>query len=166
MPSPYFILPVCAVILALGVIASMIGPLLRRIDAPDSEATLDDEARAEERGESYLRRIVALTGAKQVGRHYCILNVSQRRFEVHDSYVSCTSEATAVSRGTCFYVPNQRMPVSEKIANALLQLKTNPQIFDRWAAQTGAFKPDGDLFEQPGQNPPQASFLSRICSPS
>ena len=162
MSGLYFILSVLAVILALGVVASMVRSARRRLHVPEPEAVVDDEVRAEERAESYLRRIVALTGATQVGRHYCIMTVGQRRLEVHDSYVSCTSEPAAASRGTCFYVPNQRMPVSEKIANALLQLKGNPEIFDRWAAQSGAFKPDGDLFEPPDQKPPQPNFLSRI----
>jgi hypothetical protein len=109
-------------------------------------------ADAEEHAENYLKRIIELTGAAQMGRHYCILEVASTRFEVHDSYVSrtpigsdCRGGAKAAG-GTCFYIPNERMPVSEKIATALLQLKNNPGLFDRWATQNGTFKPDGELF--------------------
>jgi hypothetical protein len=38
------------------------------------------------------------------------------------------------------------MPKSEHIAAALLQLKNKPVLFDKWAAQSGAFKPDGQAF--------------------
>ena len=110
-------------------------------------------ADAEDRAESYLSRIIELTGATQVGRHYCVLDVGNARFEVHDSYVSrapivagSTETAKPPAGGTCFYIPNYCMPVPEKIATALLQLKNNPGLFDRWASQNGTFKPDGELF--------------------
>jgi hypothetical protein len=38
------------------------------------------------------------------------------------------------------------MPKSEHIATALLQLANNPALFDKWAAQSGAFKADGQAF--------------------
>jgi hypothetical protein len=38
------------------------------------------------------------------------------------------------------------MPKSEHIATALLQLTNNPALFDKWAAQNGAFKADGQAF--------------------
>jgi hypothetical protein len=38
------------------------------------------------------------------------------------------------------------MPKAEQIATALLQLRNNPALFDRWAAQSGAFKADGQVF--------------------
>jgi len=47
---------------------------------------------------------------------------------------------------TCFYSAQKEMPKSEHIATALLQLKTNPALFDKWAAQSGAFKADGQAF--------------------
>lgn len=121
-----------------------------------SDKTIAD---AEDRAEACLRRIIELTGATQVGRHYCVLDVGNTRFEVHDSYVSrapiaagSTGGAKSLAGGTCFYIPNHYMPVSEKIATALLQLKNNPALFDRWAAQNGTFKPDGELFVQVNQS--------------
>jgi hypothetical protein len=108
-----------------------------------------------DRAESYLRRIVAVTGATRVGSYY-VLDVGKTRFEVHDSYVCQAPSAinpTATPRGTCFYLPNQHLPAEEKIATALLQLKNNPTLFDRWAGQTGVFKADGELFSQANTNP-------------
>jgi hypothetical protein len=103
----------------------------------------------QDRADAYLRRIVALTGAMQVGSYY-ILDVGETRFEVRDSYVCRMrhmTQPTATFGGTCFYSPNRHMPAAEKIAAALLQLKNNPKLFDKWAAQTGVFKADGELFK-------------------
>ena len=47
---------------------------------------------------------------------------------------------------TCFYFAHKEMPKAEQIATALLQLRNNPALFDRWAAQSGAFKADGQVF--------------------
>jgi hypothetical protein len=39
------------------------------------------------------------------------------------------------------------MPKAEQIATALLQLRNNPALFDRWALQRNlAFKADGKVF--------------------
>ena len=113
----------------------------------------------EDRAEAYLRRIVALTGATRVGRFY-ILDVGYTRFEVYDSYVCRTpsvTEPTATPGETCFYPPHH-MPTAEKIATALLQLKNNPGLFDRWAGQSGVFKADGQLFSQANTNPRHVLF--------
>ena len=47
---------------------------------------------------------------------------------------------------TCFYSAHKEMPKSEHIATALLQLKNNPALFDRWSAKNGTFKADGQTF--------------------
>jgi hypothetical protein len=48
---------------------------------------------------------------------------------------------------TCFYPAHEEMPKEEQIATALLQLKNNPELLDKWAVQNGlAFKPDGQVF--------------------
>lgn len=99
----------------------------------------------EQRADSYLRRVVALTGAEQKPE-YCVLEVGKTRFIVLGSHVSRVRDATdplCPCEHTCFYVPNQFMPVSEKIATALLQLKNNPALFDGWFAREAVFKPDG-----------------------
>ncbi len=97
---------------------------------------------------TYLRRIVALTGATQMGNGY-VLDVGTTRFRVRNRYVSRMRDVTdpkCAYEETCFYSADKDMPKAEQIATALLQLKNNPALFDRWAAQSGAFKADGQAF--------------------
>jgi hypothetical protein len=101
-----------------------------------------------DRPKAYLRRIVALTGATQMGRGYD-MNVGPTRFHVRDRYVSRMRDVTdpnCTYEQTCFYSADKSMPKAEQIATALLQLKNNPALFDRWAAQSGALKADGQAF--------------------
>ena len=103
------------------------------------------------RTKTYLRRIVALTGATQTSRGY-VLEVGKTRFFVRDGYVGRQRDASEPKRGyerTCFSLPYNSMPKAEQIATALLQLKNNPALFDRWAAQCGAYKADGQGFRCP-----------------
>jgi len=97
---------------------------------------------------TYLRRIIALTGATQMGNCY-VLDVGTTRFHVRDRYVRRMRDVTDPKceyEETCFYAAEKEMPKSEHIATALLQLKNNPALFDKWAAQSGAFKADGQAF--------------------
>jgi hypothetical protein len=100
----------------------------------------------EDRAKTYLRRIVALTGATQIGNRY-VLDVGTTRFSVRDGYVGRLRDATdpsCIYRETCFYSAQRGMPKEEQIAAALLQLKNNPALFDKWVAQSGLmFKADG-----------------------
>jgi hypothetical protein len=100
----------------------------------------------EYRAKIYLRRIVALTGATQKGNSY-VLDVGITRFSVRDGYVARLRDATdpsCIYRETCFYSAQRGMPKAEQIAAALLQLKNNPALFDKWVAQDGLmFKADG-----------------------
>jgi hypothetical protein len=101
-----------------------------------------------DRAKTYLRRIVALTGGTQMGNGYDI-NVGTTRFHVRDRYVTRMRDVTdpkCAYEETCFYSADKDMPKTEQIATALLQLKNNPALFDRWAAQSGAFKADGQPF--------------------
>jgi hypothetical protein len=112
---------------------------------------MDADSR-KDRAETYLRRIVALTGATQVGNAY-VLNVGNTRFHVRDRYVSRLRDVTdseCADEQTCFYPVHKRLPKAEEIATALLQLANNPALFDKWAAQMGvAFKADGQVFAHP-----------------
>ncbi len=105
---------------------------------------LDPEERA---AASNLRRIMALTGATKVGNAY-VLDVGKARFTVRYRYVQ--RDVTGPSQGhreTCFYPSGQDMPKAEQIAMALLQLKNNPALFDKWVAQRHLmFKADGQVF--------------------
>jgi hypothetical protein len=99
---------------------------------------------------TYLARVVALTGAAQMGDAYD-LTVGKTRFHVRYRYVRRLGDLTdrqGVYEETCFYPANKEMAKSEHIATALLQLKNNPALFDRWAAQSGAFKADGQAFRR------------------
>lgn len=95
---------------------------------------------------SYLRRIAALTGATQTGDAY-VLDVGNMRFHVRDRYVRRLRDMTdpeCAYEETCFYPLHKGMPKAEEIATALLQLKNNPALFDKWVAQSGVmFKADG-----------------------
>jgi hypothetical protein len=105
-------------------------------------------AGSKDRPKTYLLRIVALTGATQMGNGYGI-NVGTTRFHVRDRYVGRLRDVNnpeGVYEETCFYSADKSMPIAEQIATALLQLKNNPALFDRWAAQSGAFKADGQAF--------------------
>jgi len=49
---------------------------------------------------------------------------------------------------TCFFVPNQGMQSAELIASALLMLKNDPTLFDKWAVRDReSFKADGEIFD-------------------
>jgi hypothetical protein len=116
-----------------------------RID--NSSDGLDPRNR-KDRAKRYLCRIVALTGATQMGDAY-VLDVGNMRFQVRDRYVRRMRDVTDPECGyeqTCFYPVHKGMPKAEEIATALLLLKNNPALFDKWALQSGAFKADGQAF--------------------
>ena len=101
------------------------------------------------RAKAYLLRIVALTGGRQTDAGY-LLDVGKTRFYVRDRFVRRMRDATNPECGydeTCFYCLNRAMPRAEETASALLQLKNNPGLFDKWARENGlAFKADGEVF--------------------
>jgi hypothetical protein len=100
----------------------------------------------EDRAKTYLRRIVTLTGATQRDNSY-VLDVGTTRFSLRDGYVGRLRDVTdpnCIYRKTCFFCAHREMPKAEQIATALLQLKNNPALFDKWVAQSGlVFKADG-----------------------
>jgi hypothetical protein len=101
-----------------------------------------------DRTKNYLHRIAALTGAREMDDAY-VLDVSKMRFEVRDRYIKRLRDVTDPEcpyEETCFYSVPKGVPNTEEIATALLQLKNNPALFDRWAAQSGPCKADGQPF--------------------
>lgn len=103
---------------------------------------------AENRAETYLRSVAALISAVPKGNGY-LLDVGTTRFQVHDRYVRRLRDVSDPKGGygeTCFYTAFQGMPKAEQIASALLQLRNNPGLFDKWAKKDRAFKPDGQQF--------------------
>jgi len=107
-----------------------------------------DRLDPEDCAKRYLQRIAALTGAAQMGDTY-VLDVEKTRFYVRTRYVKRlrdTADPECAFEETCFYPLHKDMPLAEEIATALLQLKNNPALFDKWAAQSGAFRADGQAF--------------------
>ena len=101
-----------------------------------------------DRTKTYLHRIVALTGATQTGNSY-ILDVGTTRFHVRARYVGRlrdVSDPKCAYEETCFCLAYKDIPKAEQIASALLELRNNPALFDRWAAQDGAYKANGQGF--------------------
>jgi hypothetical protein len=94
-------------------------------------------------------RVVALTNATELGDGY-LLNVGINIFHVRDRYVRRirgVKDAKSRCEETCFFVPNQGMPSAEQIATALLMLRNDPTLFDKWAVKDGeSFKADGQIF--------------------
>jgi hypothetical protein len=118
-------------------------------DSPFEDSADDlDRIDRKDRAKGYLQRIAALTGATQTGDAY-VLDVGKMRFHVRHRYVRRVRDTTdpeCALEETCFYPVQKGMPKAEEIATALLQLTNNPGLFDKWAAQNGAFKADGQVF--------------------
>ncbi len=107
-----------------------------------------DRLDRKDRAKRYLQRIAAGAGATQVDDAY-VLDVGKVRFHVSHRYVKRlrdTTDPQCAYEETCFYPVHNGMPKAEEIATALLQLTNNPGLFDCWAAQSGAFKADGQAF--------------------
>jgi hypothetical protein len=102
--------------------------------------------------ETYLRRIVALTGARQMDNSY-VLDAGTARFHVRDGNVKRVPDGADPRWArweTCFHSAYQDMAKAEQIATVLLLLKSNPWLFDSWAVKRElAFKPDGQRFNRP-----------------
>jgi hypothetical protein len=114
------------------------------------ENSADDLDRLDrkDRAKRYLRRIAALTGATRMDDAY-VLDVGKMQFHVRHRYVRRVRDTTdpgCTLEETCFYPVHKGMPKAEEIATVLLQLTNNPGLFDSWAAQSGAFKADGQPF--------------------
>ncbi len=132
-----------------GLHISELGGVAVIADGP-LENSSDDLHRLDpkDRAKRYLRRSGALTGAKQVDDVY-VLDVGKMRFHVGHRYVRRlrdTTDPKCALEETCFYPVHIGMPKAEEIATALLQLMNNPALFDKWAAQSGAFRPNGQAF--------------------
>jgi hypothetical protein len=76
--------------------------------------------------------------------------VGTNTFHVRDRYVRRLrggKDAKSRYEETCFFVSNQGLPSAEQIATALLMLKNDPTLFDKWAVKDGeSFKADGRIF--------------------
>ena len=99
-----------------------------------------------QRATKYLKRIAALTGAKQVCGERYLLTAGRMHFLVDSKFVCNISPR---SESTCFSVAaDPDMPSAEVVASALLQLKNNPRLFEKWRELQGyTFKANGKMFK-------------------
>jgi hypothetical protein len=98
------------------------------------------------RATKYLKRIAALTGAKRLGDESYGLRAGRMHFLVDSKFVRVISPR---SESTCFSVAaDPDMPGAEVVASALLQLKNNARLFEKWRGRRGeTFKANGKVFE-------------------
>jgi hypothetical protein len=98
-----------------------------------------------QRAAVYLKRVARLTGAKQDDDGTYRLTVGGTQFLVDSKFVRVIFPR---SESTCFSVAaDLDMPGAEVVASALLQLKNNAELFEKWRdwpART--FKANGQLF--------------------
>jgi len=98
-----------------------------------------------QRAAEYLKRVAALTGAEQVRDDTYWLRVGRRHFLVDSRFVRLISRG---GESTCFSVATDPdIPGAEAVASALLQLKNNPRLFEKWRELHGyTFKANGRMF--------------------
>jgi hypothetical protein len=97
----------------------------------------------DERAAEYLQRIAGLTGAKLDDDGTYHLTAGRMHFRVDYKFV-----ISHCGKSTCFSVVEYPdFPRAELIASALLQLKNNPRLFEKWRERQGdAFQANGQLF--------------------
>src|SRR3979490_1469052 len=97
-----------------------------------------------QRAAEYLKRVAALTGAKQADDGTYHLTAGGRHFLVDSKFVRVISPR---SESTCFSVADLDMPSAEVVASALLQLKNNARLFEKWRDWPAhTFKANGKMF--------------------
>jgi len=98
-----------------------------------------------QRAAKYLKRVAALTGAEQVRGNSYWLRAGRRHFLVNSKFVRLIFPR---GESTCFSVAaDPDMPGAEAVASALLQLKNNPKLFEKWRELQGyTFKANGRMF--------------------
>ena len=100
-----------------------------------------------QRAAEYLKRVAALTGAKEDDDGTYHLTAGGRHFLVDAKFVRVISPR---SESTCFSVTDLDMPSAEVVASALLQLKNNARLFEKWRDWPAhAFKANGKMFRDP-----------------
>ena len=98
-----------------------------------------------QRAAKYLKRIATLTGAKQVCGDSYRLAAGRMHFLVDSKFVRLISP---LGKSTCFSVAaDPDMPSAEVVASALLQLKNNARLFEKWKGwPANTFKANGKMF--------------------
>jgi hypothetical protein len=86
----------------------------------------------EQRAWNYLQRICKLTGTlddELVSGYYLMRLADGTEFRISASAIW---RKAIYNQSTCLRSPKQVMPPAEMLANILLQLWRNPQLFDLW----------------------------------
>ena len=98
------------------------------------------------RAAEYLKRVARLTGAEHVRDDSYRLRCGRRSLLVDYKFVRAISRR---GEATCFSVAaDPDMPSAEVVASALLQLKNNPGLFEKWRQLRGyPFKANGKMFK-------------------
>ena len=98
-----------------------------------------------QRATKYLKRIAVLTGAKRVCGESYRLTAGRMHFLVDSKFVRVISYR---GKSTCFSVAaDPDIPSAEVVASALLQLKNNARLFEKWRELQGyTFKANGKMF--------------------
>jgi len=98
-----------------------------------------------QRASKYLKRVAALTGAKQIRGDSYWLRAGRRDFLVDYKFVRVISHH---GKSTCFSIAaDPEMPSAEVVASALLHLKNDPRLFKKWRKLPGStFKANGKVF--------------------
>ncbi len=97
----------------------------------------------------YLKRVAALTGAKQDDDGTYHLTAGGTHFLVDSKFVRVNSPR---SESTCFSVADLDMASAEVVASALLQLKNNARLFEKWRDWPAhTFKANGKMFRDTDQ---------------
>ena len=101
---------------------------------------------AARRAAEYLKRVARLTGAEHVHDETYRLKAGRRTFLVDYKFIRVISRR---GEATCFSVAaDPDMPSAEVVASALLQLKNNPKLFEKWRKMQGyPFKANGKRFK-------------------
>ena len=104
---------------------------------------------AAKRAALYLKRVARLTGARQIPGGGYWVRAGRRDFLVDSKFVQLLSSRR---KSTCFSVATDPdTPRAEIVASALLQLKNNPRLFEKWRKQPAyLFKANGKTFRDGG----------------
>jgi hypothetical protein len=114
-----------------------------------------------ERPARYLKRIVALTGARKVQGERYMLAVGRKYFLVDARFVYLLSRR---GKSTCFsLLADVDTPRPEILGSALLQLKNNPKLFKKWRKWAGCpFKADGKIFRGESVIPWRTRLITEV----
>ena len=98
-----------------------------------------------QRAAKHLKRVAALTGAARVRDDSYWLRAGHRNFLVDYKFVRLISHH---GKSTCFSLAaDPDMPSAEVVASALLHLKNDPRLFEKWRKRPGStFKANGKVF--------------------